>query len=228
MARGRKPKSVTASKDPITDGLTFGKKSTEVNEQFKAMVGGDETTPEIKSTVPDVPVTVSGVNLKSVIEEILYWAYLGAVPKPKVFPMLTYPPYKVELLVTEEAADNFKKQEGKRTWQEGTEYYQVLVNTPDPVIFLRELVRLGEKGAVIAPNVGVKIGKPHQVNLSMRVIEETSPVVRTLPKKQIIYSEKELAEMKLSELQSIGKVYDVTGRSKKVLIKGILNGQEGV
>src|SRR5690606_32532036 len=168
------------------------------------------------------------VNLKSVIEEILYWAYLGAVPKPKVFPMLTYPPYKVELLVTEEAADNFKKQEGKRTWQEGTEYYQVLVNTPDPVIFLRELVRLGEKGAVIAPNVGVKIGKPHQVNLSMRVIEETSPVVRTLPKKQIIYSEKELAEMKLSELQSIGKVYNVTGRSKKVLIKGILNSQEGV
>lgn len=254
--RGSKNKTTPIkSKDPLNQGLKFGAKAVGVNEHLKQTVGidlpdspetasdkpvdvlqeGGATTPQgteekgsetILEPVKDKEVLVHGIDFTQVVKEIVYLGYLDAVMKPKVLPQLKGVPFSAKFLVSQESLDKFNENGSRPEWQEGVEYKKVVISNTNPMVYVKCLLDAGKAGAVFAPKAVVRPTQPYQAVLYTRVAVSNPPSLKTLPSKKLKYSKDELDEMKMSQLQSIGKEFGVSGRSKEKLIEDILGKQE--
>lgn len=234
-----KPKNVT------TENLTFGSRAQSTNKKAKEVseaivnsnpginktedgiiVTDKEYTPP-ENILPDEVVLVHGVDITHVVREVLYLGSLGAVLTPKKLPRLTTPPYAVSLTVSGEDYLKYKAREDEVFHSSTLDYNKVTISSPDPIVYVKQLLELGKKQAVVPDNKVVRPGKPFQAVVYTKVSVANSPNVKMLPREPLKYSKEQLESMKMNELKLIGKEYSVTGRSKDSVIEGILKAQTG-
>lgn len=223
----------------ITDNLTFGTKAQSVNKKVKQLadeitsqteddgvVAGKDSLPS-ESSLPDEIILVHGVDFTYVIREVLYLGSLNAVLTPKKLPRLTTAPYAVSLTVSGENFLKYKSREDEVFHSNTLEYNKVTITSMDPLVYIKQLLEVGKKQAVIPDNKVVRPGKPYQAVVYTKVPVTNSPNVTMLPRNPIKYSREQLESMKMNELKLIGKEYSVKARSKENIIELILEVQQG-
>jgi len=241
---GRKKGTLNKPKN-LTDNLTFGNRAQSINEKAKeiseAIVNSNpgitknedgiiitdkEYTPP-ENVLPDETVLVHGVDFTHVVREVLYLGSLGAELTPKKLPRLVSSPYAVSLTLSGENYLKYKAREDEVFYSSTLDYNRVTITSMDPIVYIKQLLELGKKQAVIPENKVVKSGKPYQAVVYTKVPVVNSANITMIPREPLKYSKEQLESMKMNELKLIGKEYSVTGRSKDSVIEGILKAQTG-
>ena len=173
---------------------------------------------------PTVSVVIQSVNYTDLVSQALYLAYLGAELDTS-YRIMTVLPYRVRLLLPAENYDKWISKEDQMAYSEDTTYNRVLVKAYNLYDFWKNIVKIGENGAIVQPrHVAQKIGGYMVPCLTRSPVADT-PESR-MGREKIKYTKDELDSFTLEQLKIVGDWYKLPSlNAKSKYVKLILESQ---
>jgi len=157
-----------------------------------------------------VPIRETKIN--SLVEKILFASYLGGeLYKNGV--QLNRVPYRANVLIPTCKVEQFLSGEGKLEYEEGFNYVDVSVKGINPVLFLKRIMMVGKKGAVISPKKKATNNAGYIVPLKCREPLMSSPSFQVGGNKPR-YSLEELKSFGAESLRIVCSWYSLAYKGK--------------
>lgn len=206
--------------------VSLEEESTETNTSVSPIV---ENTLESNTESENefVEVFLSNTNANFLVSEILYIASLGGDLVPKHLPRFLGLPYSLKMSIPSDVYQDYQNGVNRPVWSSEEVYNSVVITSPDPIVFVRALIKAGKEGAVLPEKKQVRIGRPFQAKLAVRNPVKVDPSTK-MGGKKVKYKVEELKEMKLVQLQVIGSWYGLSHRAKGALVNMILERQKDI
>ena len=177
--------------------------------------------------IPTKQVVIEALHFNTLVEKVLYAAYLGA-ELDTTFNIKAEFPYKVGLLFPEANYDKFLANEDVPVYNDNVGYVKVIVKGFDRIQFFTNIVKLGKEGAFIEAGKAAQRKPFYNIPLLChRPIEDKIDIVVGV--KKVVYSREELESFGMAELTIICKWHKLPLlKSKDKNIKQILEKQKEI
>lgn len=155
--------------------------------------------------LPATLVVIREMRLQSLVDKVLYAASLGGELYPQGIRLDTAP-FICKMIIPTEKVEAYNNLEGKLGYDETKEYLDVTIRATNSPTFLKRLIQVGKKGAVIAPSKTVSKVGGFSISLKSLAPLEPSASVSVGVNKPI-YSLEELKAMKSESLKIVSSWY---------------------
>lgn len=174
--------------------------------------------------IPCTNITLRNVRMADITEEILYLAHLGAELDVTFAPQLARVPYIVKMKLPVDSLELYNNRQEKPIYEESQIYLKVQVSASDRFSWIKKIIELGKKGAVLQPKLRVTNSPNYAAHLFTKFPVEWTVVTKISPER-LDFSEEELMEMPFSDVRIVAKWYNIEGTSRAALVPEILNAQ---
>lgn len=155
--------------------------------------------------IPATMVVIREMRLQNLVDKVLYAANLGGELYPQGIRLDTAP-FICKMIIPTDRLEAYNNLEGKLEYDETKEYLDVTIRAANSPTFIKRLIQVGKKGAVIAPSKTVSKVGGFSVSLKSLAPLEPSASVSVGVNKPI-YSLEELKAMKSESLKIVSSWY---------------------
>ena len=174
--------------------------------------------------VPATQITLRFSRLTDLVKELVYIGTMDAELDNSFLPRLDSPPYLAKVVIPTMRYDKYLARDNEPMYNENLEYSKLRVSGMDRAGWVRKILELSRKGAVISPKKAAISSPILSVELSTRVPMVSQANVNVEPA-NVLYSKEELDTMTIEQLRIIGDKVGVKHKSKDQLIALIIKAQ---
>lgn len=191
----------------------------------------EPTTPEhflfnvYNQPIPATLILLREMKLQTLVEKLLYIGSLGGELYPQGI-RLGLAPFVCKVLIPTEKLEAYNNLEGKLEYDETKEYLDINIRATNSPTFIKRLLQVGKKGAVLAPSKAVSKVGGFSVSLKSLAPLEPSASVSVGVNKPI-YSLEELKAMKSESLKIVSSWYKLPWQGSNHARILIRKAQEG-